>query len=199
MFLSVPVEVSFCSKSQRKTVGQPKILTFKKESNFLNVKHENKVEVVDNHNQREGVVVKTEKQKNYDIKTSQDSSNLENTQSLNSDEVPIEATSQFGALSFDTPDFRYSYYAGEVVKKIAKQWEWVENYGYDQLRVLLYFKIRRDGSISDISVRKSSGNNEYDKYALDTIRRAIPFPDLPEGYKDDVLGVYFEFKCKCKG
>jgi TonB family protein len=61
--------------------------------------------------------------------------------------------------------------------------------------VIVYFKIHRNGSTSDISIRKSSENNEYDKYALDTISRAAPFPDLPEGYRDDVLGVYFEFKC----
>ncbi|GMO64471.1 MAG: hypothetical protein Nk1A_0930 [Endomicrobiia bacterium] len=196
MFLSVPVEISFYSKPQHELVGHSEVLTSRKKSKLLDVKYENenKTEIFSNHSRKEVIVVKEEKQENYGIRTSKDNSNVENFQSSSSTKTPVDAISQYGMLSFDTPDFKYSYYAGEVVKKISKQWKWIEN--YYQLKVIVYFKIHRNGSISNISTKKSSGNSEYDKYALDTIQRAMPFPDLPEDYGHDDLGVYFEFKCK---
>ncbi|MDR2666092.1 MAG: TonB C-terminal domain-containing protein [Endomicrobium sp.] len=198
MFLSVPIEVSFYSKPQDELVDRSEIMTFSKKSKLLNTKYENenKTEIFSNHSRKEDIVIKKEKQENYVMRTSENSNNVKEFQPLNPTKIPIEATSQYGVgmLSFDTPDFKYSYYAGEVVKKISKQWKWVEN--YCQLTVIVYFKIHRNGSISNISIKKSSGNSEYDKYALDTIQRAMPFPDLPEDYVNNILGVYFEFKCK---
>jgi TonB family protein len=94
--------------------------------------------------------------------------------------------------SLDTNDFKYPYYISQVRRKVATQWRWAESYG--NLRVLLYFKINRDGSVNDIFVKESSGNEDYNRNALDTIRRASPFSELPEGYEGDSLGVFFEFK-----
>ena len=198
MFSSVPVEVSFYSKPRNELVGRSEVSNLRKKSKLLNTKYENenKKEIFSNHSRKEDIVVKKEKQKSYAMRTSEGSNNVKEFQPLSPTKIPIEATSQYGIgmLSFDTSNFKYSYYAGEVKKKISKQWKWIEN--YSQLTVIVYFKIHRNGSISNISIKKSSGNSEYDKYALDTIQRAMPFPDLPEDYGNDILGVYFEFKCK---
>ncbi len=118
--------------------------------------------------------------------------NVEIFQATDSDKLPTGAGSQYEILSFDTENFKYSYYSKQIIRKIWGQWRWDENYG--KLRVLVYFKICRNGTVYDVSVRESSGSGEYDKYALDTICRASPFPDLPDGYECDSLGVLFEFK-----
>jgi protein TonB len=118
--------------------------------------------------------------------------NIETFHALDSNKLPAGDGSRYESLSFDTEDFKYSYYSRQIIRKIWGQWRWGENYG--KLRVLVYFKICRNGTVYDISVRESSGSGEYDKYALDTICRAVPFPDLPDGYKGDSLGVFFEFK-----
>jgi TonB family protein len=121
------------------------------------------------------------------------SSSVETFQEPNTGKLSTGAGSQYGGLSFDTENFKYyAYYSEQIVRKIRGQWRLDKNYG--KLRVLVYFKIYRNGTISDIFVKESSKNGEYDKYALDTVRRAVPFSDLPDGYEGDSLGVFFEFK-----
>jgi protein TonB len=119
--------------------------------------------------------------------------NVETFQALDFDKLTVGAVSWHEGLSFDAKNFNYPYYSEQIIRKIWGQWRWDGNYG--KLRVLVYFKIRRNGTVYDISVRESSGIGEYDKHALDTICRAAPFPDLPDGYEGDLLGVFFEFKC----
>ncbi|MDR1511609.1 MAG: TonB C-terminal domain-containing protein [Endomicrobium sp.] len=192
VFLPVPVEVSFYSKFRHGVVGRSGVLANKEESSHLDTMDGDKV--------GNGILKKERKfqkfKNNQEVrvtKTSEDGSGAKNFQFPNSSNISSKTVSHYGALSFDAPDFRYSYYAGEIVKKISEQWKWIENYG--QLRVIVYFKIRRNGSVFDVSIKESSSNKEYDRYALDTIHRTAPFPDLPEDYRNDVLGVYFEFKC----
>ncbi|MDR2676431.1 MAG: TonB family protein [Endomicrobium sp.] len=94
---------------------------------------------------------------------------------------------------FDDQNFNhYLYYKGQIIRKIEQQWRWVET--CKKLRTLIYFKIHRDGSVSDILVKESSRDAEYDINALNTVRRAAPFPCLPENYTGQTLGVFFEFK-----
>ncbi|MDR3256872.1 MAG: TonB family protein [Endomicrobium sp.] len=126
-------------------------------------------------------------------RTADNNSKVETFQSSSSDDkLPVKIASQYEGLYFDTQDFKYLYYSGQIIKKIKREWRWSESYG--KLRALVYFKIHRDGTTSDISIKESSGNNMYDRNALDTIRRADTFADLPEGYEKDSLGVFFEFK-----
>jgi colicin import membrane protein len=113
-------------------------------------------------------------------------------QNLKPESLSNENGSLHMEASFDTNDFKYPYYISQVRRKVAAQWRWAESYG--NLRVLLYFKINRDGSVGDIFVKESSGNEDYNRSAIDTIRRASPFSQLPEGYGGNSLGVFFEFK-----
>jgi protein TonB len=133
-----------------------------------------------------------EEKKAEATESSGNSSNVETFQAPDTDKLSAGAGPQYEGLSFDAKNFKYSYYNEQIIRKIREQLRLGENYG--KLRALVYFKIYRNGTISDIFVKESSKNGEYDKYALDTIRRAAPFPDLPDGYKDDSLGVFFEFK-----
>jgi len=125
----------------------------------------------------------------------QNNGNAEAFQTSDSSRVYNERGAQYEIVSFDAPNFKYSYYAGQIIRRIRRQWRWVENYG--GLRAVIYFKIHRDGVVSDISIRESSGNSGYDEYALETVSRAAPFPDLPGGYESSHLGVCFEFKYRC--
>ncbi|MDR0956284.1 MAG: TonB family protein [Endomicrobium sp.] len=99
---------------------------------------------------------------------------------------------QYSEVSFDRQDFKYFYYKDQITRKINKYWRWIES--YERLEVIVYFKIYKDGTVSDIIVKKPSNNNEYDRNALDTIQRAAPFAELPEDYQGEFLGVFFEFK-----
>jgi protein TonB len=118
-------------------------------------------------------------------------SNIQTHNASDNDSSKFMIGSQYESLAFEDKNFKFSYYANQIVSKIKRCWNW--SLSYSQLKVIIYFKIHRDGSVSDILVKRSSKNSEYDKFATDTIIRASPFPQLPDGYQEDCLGVYFEF------
>ena len=108
-------------------------------------------------------------------------------------ETRYEATgAQFEGLAFDTANFKYAYYTNTIIRKIGRFWQWSESYG--RLKAVVYFKILRDGTVTDIKVKESSGDDGFDNNARRAVQLSSPFAPLPDGYKGDSLGVYFEFK-----
>jgi TonB family protein len=99
---------------------------------------------------------------------------------------------QFEGLAFDTENFKYAYYTNTIIRKIGRFWQWSESYG--RLRAVVYFRISRDGTVSDIKVKDASGDDGFDNNAIRAVELSSPFAPLPDGYKGDSLGVYFEFK-----
>ena len=53
----------------------------------------------------------------------------------------------------------------------------------------VFFRIRRDGKISDLRVVESSGFNIFDLAGLRAVRQASPFPRLPVSYPQGSLAV----------
>jgi TonB family protein len=191
VFLSSLVEVSFYSPYSQKAERPPAVAS-SKETEAVGVSAWEQIKSNDT-KEYDGQSAKPVVEKRVEVAgSSGNSSSVETFQEPDTNKPSIGADSQCGELSFDTKNFKYSYYSGQIIRKIRGQWRLGENYG--KLRVLVYFKIYRNGTISDIFVKESSKNDEYDKYALDTVRRASPFPDLPDGYEGDSLGVFFEFK-----
>ena len=94
-------------------------------------------------------------------------------------------------ISLDAANFPYAYYTNMVVKKIGQNWSWGEKFG--KLKSLVYFRIQRNGSVKDLSVKQSSGEDIFDQQAMRSVELASPFPSLPSEYKEESLGVYFEF------
>jgi protein TonB len=204
VFLSSPIEVSFYSLPSQRVEQSSAAVSSKKAGATMVASVWKQIK---NNDTKEDVVVKNPspekkadeqfakpigEKKEGSIGFSGNTDNVGTFKVLDFDKLLAGAGSQYEGLSFDTKNFKYSYYTGQIIRKIWGQWRWGGNYG--KLRVLVYFKICRNGTVHDVSVRESSGSGEYDKYALDTICRAAPFPDLPDGYEGDSLGVFFEFK-----
>lgn len=179
-------------KEQIKEIVKTKDNVFVKKELLKKVK---KVKYVEKNNNKDKNIKNTKKTEFMKKASSKPSVLAETTQSLKSDVLSSgNGGSLYTGAFFETNDFKYHYYKNQIIKKVAAQYRWTEN--YDGLRVLLYFKINRDGSVGDILVKESSGNEDYDKNALYTIRRASPFLELPEGYECEFLGVFFEFNIK---
>jgi TonB family protein len=53
-------------------------------------------------------------------------------------------------------------------------------------RVVLSFKISRDGGVSSIGVVRSSGNDAMDRAGINAVASAAPFPPLPPGQEKSV-------------
>lgn len=89
--------------------------------------------------------------------------------------------------SLDSPDFTYSYYTDRLLAQIDAVWNRPVIGG--EIEAVVQFVIRRDGSLADVRLARSSGYNSFDLAAMRAIQAAAPFPPLPAGFKASTLGV----------
>jgi protein TonB len=93
-------------------------------------------------------------------------------------------------------DFRFAYYLAAVRNKIGSRW--VPPAGVDArgrpIKTIVYFRVHRDGQISEASVESSSGYAFFDQTAMRALLSATPLPPLPAGFPDNYLGVHFGFE-----
>ncbi|MGB9735845.1 MAG: energy transducer TonB [bacterium] len=67
------------------------------------------------------------------------------------------------------------------------------SYGYE---TIVSITINRDGSISNLSVEKSSGNVYFDQTAIRAIKRASPLPPFPPSWLQKSINIGIKFSCK---
>ncbi len=93
-------------------------------------------------------------------------------------------------------NFPYAYYIQTLRNKISSSW-------YSALvspglkgkhAAIVYFRILRNGKVSDLRLETRSGNESLDLSALRAIKEASPFPPLPNDFVGGYLGVHFEFE-----
>ncbi len=94
--------------------------------------------------------------------------------------------SEVGGL--DNPDFTYAYYLDRMLSLIDAQWT-RPSMG-SGVKAVVFFRISRDGAMTDLTVEQSSGYNSFDLAALRAVQNAAPFPPLPRAYKNEDLGVH---------
>lgn len=92
-------------------------------------------------------------------------------------------------LTLEGRPFRFPWYLEQLVTKIERNWRPTSN----TLRSTVYFRIARNGRVSDVKVAEESGNFLFDQAAHRAVEASAPFPPLPEEYDGDYLGVYFDF------
>ncbi len=87
------------------------------------------------------------------------------------------------------PDF--GPYMRELQRRIKMNWNPPK--GNESKRVVLMFKIAKDGRLLSCSVFKSSGLPSADKAALDAVKLTAPFKPLPAEYKNSSIDIQFTF------
>lgn len=87
------------------------------------------------------------------------------------------------------PDF--GPYMRELQRRIKMNWDPPK--GNESKRVVLLFKIAKDGRLLSCSVLKSSGLQSADKAALNAVHLAAPFRPLPPEYKGANIDIQFTF------
>ena len=93
-------------------------------------------------------------------------------------------------------EFPYPAYLRNIVTQIAARFK-PRNAG--MLSTEIVFLIQRDGTVSEIRLRKRSGSLAYDveaQGAIESAATARAFGPLPSGWADDVLPVIFTFDSK---
>lgn len=105
------------------------------------------------------------------------------------------SSSAFGGAEvagFDNPDFVYGYYTDRMLGMIQAQWLRPALGG--GVEATVHFIVHRDGSISGLRIRASSGYSQFDLAGLRAIQSAAPFPPLPQSYPHRTLGVNLIFR-----
>ena len=87
------------------------------------------------------------------------------------------------------PDF--GPYMRELQRRIKINWNPPK--GNESKRVVLLFKIAKDGRLLSCSVFKSSGLPSADKAALDAVHATAPFRPLPVEFKGQSIDIQFTF------
>ncbi|HEU4724051.1 MAG TPA: energy transducer TonB [Candidatus Eisenbacteria bacterium] len=93
-------------------------------------------------------------------------------------------------------DFRFAYYLATLRNKIGSRWvppPSVDARGRP-IKTTVYFRVHRDGQISQASIESSSGYAFFDQTAMRALLSATPLPPLPAGFTDNYLGVHFGFE-----
>lgn len=93
---------------------------------------------------------------------------------------------------------RYAWYARAIMQRISSNFQ--EQLVGAQLReaprVFMTFTILRDGAVTDIILRSSSGIPAFDGMAVRSVQASSPMPPLPGDYSADRIHVecYFDFR-----
>jgi TonB family protein len=97
------------------------------------------------------------------------------------------------SMAIDAPRFPFSYYLSAVERKVSQNWFSSESGRGEGYSCVVYFRLARDGSVGDVSVEKSSGNQYFDRSAQRAVKSSAPFPPLPRAFEDPWLGIHFTF------
>lgn len=87
------------------------------------------------------------------------------------------------------PDF--GPYMRELQRRIKMNWDPPK--GDESKRVVLLFKIAKDGRLLSCQVFKSSGLPSADKAAINAVQATAPFRPLPAEYKNQSIDIQFTF------
>jgi periplasmic protein TonB len=93
-------------------------------------------------------------------------------------------------------NFPYQYYLTTIRDRISGRWftSMVDPGVTGIFRVTVYFRISRNGTISRVEVKESSGLRALDLSAQRAVTDASPFPPLPDDYDEEYLGIILIFE-----
>lgn len=87
----------------------------------------------------------------------------------------------------ENPDFTYGYYVDQMLSLISTNW--VRPPVGSGVEAIVYYRIQRDGRVTELRIVHSSGINSFDLAVLRAVQSSSPLPPLPRGFKDGSLGV----------
>jgi TonB family protein len=95
-----------------------------------------------------------------------------------------------GPMTLNVSDFPFAWYLARVQQKVTERWEGRALQGRQPV---VTFEIARDGQVSNVAIKDSSGNRYYDLTAMRAIADAAPFPPLPGEFPGSVLRIHLGF------
>lgn len=92
--------------------------------------------------------------------------------------------------------FPYNYYLQVIMDRVSVNWftGLVDPGVAGSFQAVVYFKIHRNGQVSELKVETSSGLQSLDLSALRAVQNSAPFPPLPNDYDDQYLVIHLIFE-----
>ena len=104
-------------------------------------------------------------------------------------DVPVGGS---GITGLEGGDFPYTLYLEGMQRKIGVNW--FRPTVPPGTEVVVYYRIQRDGKITDVAVVKSSGNSTFDRAARSAVVSSAPLNKLPTAFTGVYLGVHLTFR-----
>jgi protein TonB len=111
----------------------------------------------------------------------------------------MEVSMQEGAqteVAVDARKFPFSYYLSAIERRVSENWLSAAGGREGGVSCVVYFRLSRNGRVSDLRIETPSGDSYFDRSALRAIRSAEPFPPLPRAFGESWLGIHFTFTQK---
>lgn len=109
--------------------------------------------------------------------------------------LPPQSTPCFAVNAESQPNIDLSQYARKVQERVQGNWHVPES--LMQYRVSgwvgVSFRVQKDGVITDITMKHSSGFKDYDRSAIDALNCSSPLPSLPPEVTAPSIGGVFRF------
>lgn len=104
-------------------------------------------------------------------------------------------------ISLDTDDKRYVTYARMIKERIMAHWSYPQEARDNLLegRLLVVFSLDKEGALTRLDIRQSSGHPILDQEAAGAIRNASPFPPIPAQITVSRLNVEATFDYRIAG
>jgi protein TonB len=98
-------------------------------------------------------------------------------------------------IPLDTPDPRYADYFLELKRRIEANWSYPEQAlrRNQSGRGVIGFVLRKDGSVLEVDVLRSTGVVILDRYIENAVRFASPFPPIPGNVGADAIPISVNF------
>ncbi len=102
----------------------------------------------------------------------------------------------WGGENFGLSAFPFTYYLQIIRDRISTNWftSLIDPGVSGQFQCVIFFKILRDGRITDLQVEYSSGLRTLDISALRAVQNSSPFPPLPRDFEGEFLGLHIIFE-----
>jgi periplasmic protein TonB len=104
-------------------------------------------------------------------------------------DVPVGGS---GVTGLEGGDFPYTLYIGAMQRRVGANWFRPQIAA--GATTIVYFRILRNGTITESRVTTPSGNATFDRAALSAVRSSTPLNPLPPGYVGSYLGVHLTFR-----
>jgi len=100
-------------------------------------------------------------------------------------------SSSYQSNDSSSDDVNFGPYMRELQRRIKRNWH--PPRGSQSKRVVVLFKVSKDGGLLELNIKESSGDSETDDVALEAIKMSTPFRSLPSEYKGKDIDIQFKF------